>query len=65
MSALELQVDQIVWYESNFIHITHIDYNGISIVLSYDILDDSVFHNIIGWDFYYIPKEDLQLDLFE
>ena len=65
MTVLDLHVDQIVWFDSKFIRINHIDFNNISVVISYDVLDYSLFPVKIGWDFSYFPNSQLHLDLFE
>ena len=65
MNVLQLNENQIVWYDGKFIKINHIDFNQISVVISYDLLDNSIFHVKIGWDFAYFPNSQLHLDLFE
>ena len=65
MTVLDLHVDQIVWYDNKFIKINHIDNNSISVVISYDILDNSVFHDKIDWDFSYFPNNELSSNCFE
>ena len=65
MNVLDLQVNQMVWYDSKYIKINHIDNNSISVVISFDILEYSLFPVKIGWDFAYFPNTQLNLDLFE
>ena len=65
MNVLDLHVHQIVWFDNKFIKINHIDNNSISVVISYDILDNSIFHNKIGWDFSYFPNNELFSNVFD
>ena len=65
MTVLDLYVGQIVWFDNKFIKINHIDNNFISVVISYDILDNSIFHDKIGWDFSYFPHNELSSICFE
>ena len=64
MNVLQLQLNDIVFFDDDLIRITDIEDSSISRTITFDILDYSLFPVKIAWSFYVIYKNDFDKDFF-
>ena len=65
MNVLQLQLNDIVFFDDDLIRITDIEDSSISRTITFDILDNSLFPVKVAWSFYVIYKNDFDKDLFD
>lgn len=65
MNVLQLQLNDIVFFEDELIRITDIEDSSMSRTITFDILDNGLFPVKIGWSFYKIYICDFDKDLFD
>ena len=64
MNVLQLQINDVVFFDDELILITDIEFSSISCTITFDILDDSLFHIKTAWSFFVIYKSDYYKDFF-
>ena len=64
MNVLQLQLNDIVFFDDDLIRITDIEDSSISRTITFDILDNGLFPVKIAWSFYVIYKNDYDKDFF-
>lgn len=64
MNVLQLQLNDIVYFDDDLIRITDIEDSSISRTITFDILDNCLFPFKIAWSFYVIYKCDFDKELF-
>lgn len=65
MNVLQLQLNDIVFFDDHLIRITDIEDSSISRTISFDILDNGLFPDKIAWSFFVVFKNDFNKDFFD
>lgn len=65
MNVLQLQLNDIVFFDDDVIRITDIEDSSISRTITFDILDNGLFPVKVAWSFYVIYKNDFDKDFFD
>lgn len=65
MNVLQLQLNDIVFFDDDLIRITDIEDSSISRTITFDILDNGLFPVKIAWSFYVIYKKDFDKEFFD
>ena len=65
MNVLQLQLNDVVFFDDDLIRITEIEDSSISRTITFDILDaNCLFPVVIAWSFYVIYKNDFDKEFF-
>lgn len=64
MNVLQLNLNDIVFFDDDLIRITDIEDFSTYRIITFDILDNGLFHVPLGWSFYIVYKSDFDKDLF-
>ncbi len=65
MNVLQLQLNDIVFFDDDLIRIIDIEDSSISRTITFDILDNGLFPVKVAWSFFVIYKNDFDKDLFD
>lgn len=65
MNVLQLQLNDIVFFDDELIRITDIEDSSTSRTITFDILDNGLFPVKRAWSFYVIYKCDFDKEFFD
>lgn len=65
MNVLQLQLNDVVYFDDDLICITDIEDSSISRTITFDILDNGLFPVKVAWSFFVIYKNDFDKDFFD
>lgn len=65
MNVLQLQLNDVLYFDDVLIRITDIEDSSISRTITFDILDNGLFPVKVSWSFYVIYKSDFDKDFFD
>lgn len=65
MNVLQLQLNDIVFFDDDLIRIIDIEDSSISRTITFDILENGLFPVKIAWSFFVIYKNDFDKEFFD